>query len=104
MALGNMKGLFLAIAQNHNPDLHESQVSDDEWQATVMDATEEPGTHFAGHYLMCWATKTWTKARSPFTPVTFGPHAPPDLPNAAEEGQPRGQGEEGADQDPAGMY
>lgn len=99
MALETVKGLFLAIAQNNDDNIHEGDIGPDQWQEMLLDATEEPGTQFAGHRILCWATKTWTKARSPFTPVTFGPYAAPNAAHPADAGAGARDTGEGAEED-----
>lgn len=79
MALGTIKSLLLAVAQNMNPDLLEGQVSEEDWEATIMDATNEPGDHYKGHRVVCTASKSTTKTGGPFTPLTFLPHSGPDV-------------------------
>lgn len=77
-ALANMKGLFLAIAQNDSPDLLESDISPEDWQSTLLDATRPPGDTCTGHRIRAIGTKRWTQRNNkPITVLTFLPYAAP---------------------------
>lgn len=74
MAFGNIKNLLLAIARNEDPQILESDISEDEWISALVEAVKPPGDKYRGALVRCNATKKLTKVgRKPFTRLNFGP-------------------------------
>lgn len=73
IALGNIKNLLVSCAQSADPEFHEQDLTPDEWEETLSEAVEEPGTRLAGTRLVLTAGKRTTVEGNPFTTTTFGP-------------------------------
>ena len=88
MARGNTKGLLLAIlnskaiaqavaAGKPMPQLiGEKDPTPEQWEQAISMATAPPGEWAKGTLVRAHVGKTRTKAKAPFTPVTWAPLAP----------------------------
>lgn len=76
MALGNIKGLMLAIGQTAQPDLKDGDISPEEWDTALAEATAPPHTKCAGVRLICQAIKWETSKGNHITAVSFRPYLP----------------------------
>lgn len=76
MALGNIKALMLAIGQTDAPGLKETDISPEEWDEALREATAPPGTKCHGVRLICQATKWETGKGNWITACSFRPYFP----------------------------
>mgnify|MGYP001563052060 CR=1 FL=1 len=81
MAMGNAKGLLLAVlnsmslAKGGKP-IGEKDLTPEQWEQAIEMATSPPGEWAKGVKVRAHVSKTRTKAKTPFSPVTWAPLAP----------------------------